>query len=121
MRIKTFGLLVGLLIMLGGCSDNLMGPEDFNIDGAWSSSLSGASFSVNLSEKKGTVTGNASLRALAFQVSGTRVGAVLVLDFTSSLPIPPFVFSGRIFDKNTIIGTVNGAGFDNRYLVFTRN
>lgn len=118
-------LFVPLTAFSLACSD-AAGPEDFDLSGRWSGSISGGgSISLTLAESEsGNLSGSGSVSgpggSIAVTVaSGTHSGSSVSLSMTAS-GFEDLNFSGTIQDRTTIQGTLNGSGFDNVSVTLTR-
>lgn len=117
--------IVALYVALGmwACSDSL-GPES-PINGTWTGSPPGGTVTLTLTEATGgSVSGSGNVSgssgAAAVTVTGTHTGASVSLTL-SAQGFQPTNFTGTVqSDGLSMIGTLNGSGFQNAGLTLTR-
>lgn len=119
--------LVGLLlvtVVVAACGKDDQGPKIPSASGSWSGNVAGATFQLTLNEDEdnrldGSGSMSASSAAIALTASGRHVhpNVTLTLEATGYQDMN---FSGRFSGDDTIIGSLNGSGFVNESLTFSR-
>lgn len=111
-------VLMGLLLMLGGCKGNEVVAPKIVVSGGWRGTVSqGATpytLEMVLSENAGVVTGTATMTgatAIANTVTGTYSAPTIGLTF-SSPGFQPINLIATV-TTGTMVGTLNGSGFLN--------
>jgi hypothetical protein len=118
--------ILALVVFAGACGDSGDGPTTprrFNTTGRWTGAASGATITVTLNESSGNITGSGSLsgsgESLALNVTGNN--AVNAVSLTMTAPgFEPVNFTGNITSATVMGGSLNGSGFNNFAMTFTK-
>jgi len=119
------GMLLAVLVWLvAGCEQTPTGPETLSIDGTWSGALRSGTVTVTIQETDGILVGVGNINvppksATVVSVVGMRTKVAVSMTFSIS-GYQPMNWTGTVVSKSGLSGTVNGSGFDNEVLVFTR-
>ena len=109
-----------LLLTLTGC---LFGGDP-KIDGVWSGSSTGVSYSMTVVENDKMVTGSATIivtgGSIALTVTGTHAHPSVALTLNAA-GFQPFSFNGSFETDDLITGLLNGSGFDNEQISLLRS
>ncbi len=108
-----------LSLALMGC---LFGGDP-KIDGVWSGSSTGVSYSMTVAEIDKTVTGSATITtasvSIPLTVTGTHAHPAVALTL-SAAGYQPFSFNGSFETNDLITGRLNGSGFNNEEISLLR-
>jgi hypothetical protein len=110
---RTVLLLLPTLLLSTGCRDGA-GPETPTMTGAWSTLTVRRIVTLRTTESDGQVSGTGSISTVSatipISVKGTHAHPSIVL--TAQSPgYNDFIFSGRFASADSIVGTLNGSGF----------
>lgn len=116
--------VVALLLLLGACSDGGTEPrKNPSLNGTWTATAGAYTLTLDLAEANTSVTGTGTLAAgggsIPLDVVGTHTHPSVSMTFSS----PGFqnvTFQGQFTNDTTIVGVLNGAGFSDYPLTFTR-
>jgi len=123
-RMRPFAIAIAMLVSIAACSDS-SGPKT-TVSGTWNGSgttPSGNPFTINLvlSETSGTVTGTGTITGeapIAVTITGTYSAPTLGL----TMAAPGYSSSDLTATVNgkSMTGTLNGSGFSNTAITFTK-
>jgi hypothetical protein len=118
---------VFLVVFLGlvACSsgDNATPTPTITTAGSWTGTTSGATFNLVLTQTNGSVTGSGALLSPAaatipLSVTGAYAAPTASLTFASP-GFNPINFTGTVV-ATTMTGILNGSGFTNAAITFTK-
>ncbi len=119
--------MVMCAVLLAGCGDDPLGPEDYDISGTWSGSITSPStmtVTVTITETNGSIHGSGNLAgastSLACTVTGSRAGA----NVSMTIAVTGFYdmnYTGEITTETRMVGSLTGSGFENQSLTLTKN
>lgn len=123
-RLASILLLALVPLFVTACGDDSpTGPAEVSIEGTWTGSIEGGTFTLTLAQQGSDITGSGNISATggsaSLNITGTRSGANISLVMTSS-GFEDLNYSGTIQNATTINGTLNGSGFQNEPLTLTK-
>jgi hypothetical protein len=118
---RFFVLLVGLVAC--SSSNNVASTPTITTAGSWTGSTSGETFDLVLTQTNGSVAGSGSLLSpvaatIPLSVTGAYVAPTASLTF-SSTGFKSINFTGTVV-ATTMTGILNGSGFTNAAITFTK-
>ena len=117
-RMTAVVICAGLL--LAGCGDDPLGPEDYNINGTWSGSITSPDpdpvpLTITITETNGSISGSGNYFTLStsvsFPVTGYRAGANVSWPMRSGGGWVGFYFAGEITTETRIVGRLTRMGY----------
>lgn len=112
--------LLPVLALLAACGGDSNAPEQ-TMTGTWRGTVSSATMTLSLSQSGRDVTGNGTLigaSTVALTVSGTATLPAFSMTLASG-GFQSINFAGQMGTK-TLTGTLNGSGFTNDAVTFTK-
>jgi hypothetical protein len=125
---KKFSILALLIALLTACGSDgpaaPAAPEPINVSGQWSGPMGGGvTLLLTLSQAGSSVSGSGNMSgpggAIAMSASGTYVEPNLSLTL-SAQGYEDMNFTGKTVTRTSISGTLNGSGFVNQPITFTK-
>ena len=116
-RMTAVVICAGLL--LAGCGDDPLGPEDYNINGTWSGSITSPDpdpvpLTITITETNGSISGSGNYVVMSisvsFPVTGYRAGANVGWTMRPAAGWTRFSFAGEITTETRIVGRLTDTG-----------
>ncbi|HEV3484509.1 MAG TPA: hypothetical protein VG106_03810 [Vicinamibacterales bacterium] len=122
LRRSSFAAAAGLslTLLLASCGGDSTAPPRPTVAGAWTGiAPGGATIDLTLSLSGQTVSGNGRIDNIAVTVTGTYTPPSTSLTLSAS-GFQPVVFAGEV-SLQTMIGTLDGSGWDDEPMAFMRD